>query len=161
MAKRAKQTNEITATDPNPHDAATHSEPPMMADGHPATETITNGDAAQQAKPDDKAWPAAPEPFGIQSIALSPENDGPRMRLLRSNKYQQIQIQFDDKPDEAVRARLNAEGWKWRSVEKVWTKQLDPDARWRTHADAERLFKELGDAIRVERGLAPTWEAAR
>jgi hypothetical protein len=150
MAKRPRRNDEITATDPALQEGATNSEGPRTA-----------GDSSEPQKPEGKTWPAAPEPYGIRAVALSADNDGPVMRLLRSNKYQQMQIQFDDKPDEAVRARLNADGWKWRTVEKVWTKQLDPEARWRTQADAEAVFKELADAIRAERGLAPTWEAAR
>jgi hypothetical protein len=184
MAKRRKRTDEITATDPTPPAAGARSAvapPPTSAtalpmdtrtagdgelqtafgSGKAASPGIAEVDTPEQARQAATARPALPGPFDIQSIALSAENDGPRMRLLRSNKYKQMQIQFDEKPAEAVRERLTSEGWKWRDAERVWTKQFDPDARWRTQADAENLFIEIGDAVRVERGLSPTLGNAR
>ncbi len=82
------------------------------------------------------------------------------MRLLRSTKFKQMQIQFDAKPDEKYRNRLLEAGWKWRDKEGIWTIQLDKEARWRTQADAEALFREIGDAIRADLGL-PTQEVRR
>lgn len=70
------------------------------------------------------------------------------MRLGRDNQFQQMAIAFDEKPAEETRRRLQADGWKWRSGEERWTKQLDPDRKATGQQDAEKLFDEL---IRIER----------
>jgi hypothetical protein len=88
-------------------------------------------------------------------ITLGPTNDWPKMHLGRSDKFKQMQIRFDHKPDEQYLARLRDAGWKWRDADKMWTIQLDHDARWQTQAAAEKLFAEIGNAIRAEQGLPP------
>lgn len=56
---------------------------------------------------------------------------------------------------------LKEDGWRWRGQEAGWTKQLDKVARWGTQADAERLFKEVANALRAENGLEPVTEYGR
>jgi hypothetical protein len=124
-----------------------------------------NPPGAEPATPATGTPAPADAPFAerheMQNIVLGPMNDSPSMRLFRSEKYQQMQIQFDEKPDERYRTRLREAGWKWRTAEQVWTKQFEPGARWRTPADAEKLFAEIGNAIRAERGLPPVRGAGR
>jgi len=150
MAKRTKESNKGEAPEPTSRDGEDHNSAASADFQSPEQERQAAASRALVA-----------DPVGMQMIALSDENDGPKMRLMRSNKYQQIQIQFDEKPSEEVRARLHAEGWKWRNVEKIWTKQLDPEGRWRTHADAEKLFVEIGNVIRAEKGLSQVIDNAR
>jgi hypothetical protein len=88
------------------------------------------------------------------SISLGAEKDAPKMTLYRSNRFNQLAIKFDEKPEEQYRLRLRAEGWRWREDEGVWTKQLDRERRATSQMEAERLFTEIGDAIRAERGLS-------
>lgn len=106
---------------------------------------------AEAARGDPKV--RLPDPFYFQTICLSADKNGPRMRLGRSNRYQQVIMQFDEKPNQDTTDALKHDGWRWRSEERVWTKQLDKDARWRTQADAQRLFQLLGDKLRAEKGL--------
>lgn len=101
-----------------------------------------------------------PDPHDIDQITLGDTKDSPRMRLLRSSKFDQMQIRFDVKPDKKYRDRLADAGWRWRNEEGVWTIQLDKDARWRTQADAEALFREIGSAARADLGL-PAQELGR
>jgi hypothetical protein len=102
-----------------------------------------------------------PDPHELDSIELGPEKGAPRMRLFRSHRYQQIQIRFDEKPSDEVRELLHNEGWRWRGQETGWTKQLDKEARWRTQADAERLFKEIANGIRAQQGMGTIMEQGR
>ena len=77
------------------------------------------------------------------------------MRLLRSNRFNQMQIRFDEKPPTEYREKLHNAGWKWRQAEEIWTMQLDSEQKWRAHADAERLFYEIGNGIRADLNLPP------
>jgi hypothetical protein len=65
-----------------------------------------------------------------------------------------LQIRFDGRqPDEKYLARLHQAGWADRTEsEGIWTKQI-PSGLWKPVADAERLFKEIANAIRRDRGL--------
>ena len=62
-------------------------------------------------------------------------------------------IRFDTKPDEPHRVRLRESGWRWRENEGVWTRQLDRERRAASQLEAERIFTEIGEAIRTELGL--------
>lgn len=113
--------------------------------------------------------PTQPDPFPFQSIALGDDRDSPRMRLYRNNKFQQFAIQFDEKPDEMHLDQLRDAGYRWRGGEdKVWTKQfmtkeeragMDDQQiaarKIRESLEAEKLFAEIGNAIRAEKGLEP------
>jgi len=125
---------------------------------NPPAETAVSTPAEQgEGKPEQKTFRQI-DPFGVESILLGPTNDSPRIRLLRSNKFQQMQIKFDEKPADNHLDMLRDNGWTWRNQEKVWTIQLDKESRWKTQADAEYLFREIGNAIRAEKGLEPVQE---
>ncbi|HEX4607152.1 MAG TPA: DUF6166 domain-containing protein [Urbifossiella sp.] len=135
----------VTAGEPS---AAT---PPHPVDPTPPTGEPGPTEATSLARPN--GFPTDPHEIGV--IALGAASDAPRMRLFRSQRYSQMRMQFDEKPDEAYRVRLHEAGWRWRPAEGVWTIQLDPGQKWRGHAAAERLFDEIGDAIRADRGCPP------
>jgi hypothetical protein len=96
-----------------------------------------------------------PDPRPIMSISLGDSQGSPRVQLRRSHKYKQMQIQFDRQPDEKYMVRLKEAGWTDRTEsEGIWTKQI-PNGQWQPVADAERLFKEIGNGIRADKGLEP------
>lgn len=107
-----------------------------------------------------KQWATPPDPRGSWRIRLSPDEDAPYMYLLRNNRYQQVDIAFDEKPEEKHLQMLRDEGFRWRRDEGVWAKQLDRDAKWRTQADAEELFREIANDIRQARGMEPITSGA-
>ena len=82
------------------------------------------------------------------------------MHLLRSQKFNQMQIRFDgQQPDKPHLTMLAEAGWKDRTeAEGVWTKQIDKNARWQSVQQMEREFKAVADAIRESKGLAPALE---
>lgn len=130
----------------------------------PAAATAEAHEPPPAASPDGprpaKAW-APKGPLWFQSVGLSNEADGPRMRLGRDNRFQQMAIAFDEKPTAEARRRLHADGWKWRPAEGQWTKQLEIDRRARGQQDAEKLFDELTRIERQDRHLSETVGAIR
>jgi hypothetical protein len=99
-------------------------------------------------------------PRPIMTVNLSGYSGGPSMHLLRSLQYKQLQIRFEQgQPDEQFLAMLKRAGWTDRAEsEGVWTKQIDPDARWQSVDRMEQEFKAIANAIREERGLEPVLE---
>lgn len=142
MAKRSTKKQE-PITDESAHDqSAVENTPPATLQENQNAESPTQ----QPYQP--QGW----------TIALSVAKDGPKMRLLRSNRFQQMQIHFDEKPADQYLEQLRQAGWKWRDEEQVWSKQLEKDTRWRVHAEAEKIFKSIADAIRIDNGLEPTMQ---
>lgn len=102
----------------------------------------------------------AADPHEKISVSLSDVRGGPEMHLLRSHRFRQLQIRFDrEQPDEKYLAMLKQAGWRDRTQEEgVWTKQIDPEARWQSVAKMEQEFKEVANAIREGKKLAPVLE---
>jgi hypothetical protein len=94
------------------------------------------------------------------SASLSGYRGGPSMHLLRSLKYNQMQILFDGaQPDERHLAMLKQAGWRDRTeAEGVWTKQIDKNGRWQSVDRMEKEFRAVANAIRQEKGMAPVLE---
>ena len=140
----------------------------------PARDLIETGEVDQPGRPkaqatDDspkfaKAVAGGPEYIGgprpTMTVNLSGYSGGPSMHLLRSLKYKQIQIRFDQgQPDERFMAMLKRTGWTDRTEsEGVWTKQINPDERWQSVDRMEKEFKAIANAIRQDRGMEPVLE---
>ena len=89
------------------------------------------------------------------SVSLGDGNGSPRMQLLRSHRYRQMQIHFDRQPDDKYLMMLKDAGWADRTEsEGIWTKQV-AQGEWKPVADAERLFKDIANSIRRDKGLEP------
>jgi hypothetical protein len=100
-----------------------------------------------------------PDPHWSDSISLTNAKDGPRIHLGRSRRYRQMLIAFDVKPEGEVGgqvlATLRDQGWRYHAKDKAWTVQLERGAEWRTAADAEKLFRDVGNTLREANGLPP------
>jgi hypothetical protein len=103
----------------------------------------------------------AADPHPKITVNLADYAGGPRAHLLRSHRYNQMQIRFEgEQPDEAVLAMLKEAGWTDRTEhEGIWTKQIHRDARWQSVQKMEQEFKAVTDAIRKAKGLGPALEA--
>jgi hypothetical protein len=103
-----------------------------------------------------------------KEVAVSP--DGDKLRLLRSRKYNQMQVKADSELPDWAKERLKADGWRDRvEDEGIYTKQLPPRARlaadgqpaeppkpaWPVVIEAERFFEQLANDLRAERGMPP------
>jgi hypothetical protein len=103
-----------------------------------------------------------------KTVRISPGPDGDKLRLLRSDRFNQMQISPDGELPDWARERLTAEGWRDRvEDEGIYTRQLPPrpkageedqqlsSARRRAVFDAERFFEELANDIRADRKMPP------
>jgi hypothetical protein len=99
-------------------------------------------------------------PRSTMSVSLSAFQGGPSMHLLRSHRFNQMQVRFDhEQPGEKYLAMLGQAGWTDRTEsEGVWTKQIDPHARWQSVQKMEREFIDVANAIRQAKGMEPALE---
>lgn len=142
MAKAKTKTDR--ATEPQ----VTGDEPAPQSHEEPNPQEVATETVARQPI-------ITPDPRGVMSISLGDERGSPRIRLLRSHHFKQMQIAFEKQPEEKYLAMLAEAGWKDRTeTEGVWTKQV-ASGQWQAVADAERLFKDIGNAIRKDKGLEP------
>jgi hypothetical protein len=143
--------------------------PAAETTAEPATAVRLAGDAERgtaeleplPAKNAAAAEPAyAADPHSKISVSLSDVRGGPSMHLLRSHRFNQLQVRFDgQQPDEQHLALLKQAGWRDRTQEEgVWTKQIDRDAKWQSVAQIEQEFKAVANAIRKDKGLGPVLE---
>jgi hypothetical protein len=140
--------------------AAAAEQPSVMEAQVSTTAPLTGRQAAEEFGPpaagtegqQRRRW--QPDPFPFMAVTLGPDKSSPKMTLYRSNKLNQLAIQFEEKPAEEHRRQLREAGWRWREDEGVWTKQMDRERRATAQMEAERLFSEIGEAIRAERGLS-------
>jgi hypothetical protein len=162
--KPAKQSTEATV--PTVLEAQAPSEPDVFDQviaGQAVSQMAAEENRATepQATSSGPATPVAafqPDPFSVISVALTDSNDGPRVRLFRNRRFNQMAIQFDEKPPEEVRQRLRDEQYKWRDAEGVWTIQLG-EQKASGQIAAERLVVELANSIRAEAWLPPVGRA--
>jgi hypothetical protein len=116
------------ATKEKPTEAAIDMEPLPAAAVGPTT-----GTAAEPSREAAAREPAyAADPHEKFSVSLSDVVGGPAMHLLRSHRYNQMQVRFDgEQPDERYLKMLTDAGWKDRTQEEgVYTKQIDKNAKW-------------------------------
>jgi hypothetical protein len=99
---------------------------------------------------------AQPNPFGEHTVSLTNTNEGPKMRLYRERTQwgHMAAIQFDEKPDDAIRQKLKGGGFAWNQNDGVWKKPLgeQPGVEYRK---AQELFEEIANALRKRNGLDP------
>jgi len=153
MAKRT------SAAETAPLTPAAEVPPPSAATATPVP--ATDGDQ----EPGEPKAARLPEVRELKSVNLGPDRDSPRLRLLRSFRFNQLQIRADEELPATAREQLKEAGWTERPDEGIWTKQLprrpkngegeEPKPAWPTVVAAERLFQDLATAIRTDKGLSP------
>ena len=114
-----------------------------------ASEASANG----EARGGRTARRPAP-PREIMSATLGPSNDSPKMHLHRF--FDHLGMTFDEAPGLQHRADLEKGGWQPSNEEKTWAKEIPQEGeKWKTAADAERLFKKIANEVRADQGLGP------
>jgi len=117
----------------------------------PAAETKPEGqnfaDRVGQRK-----WVSAPDPFGIATDHLA------GVRLFESKQDRQMAIKFgdgrpEDKPSQAVIDRMKEAGFRWNPADRIWAHPVRPESAMRTRIEAERLYQEVRQMIRQEKGI--------
>jgi hypothetical protein len=101
-----------------------------------------------------KKWTAAPDPFGIAKDNLA------GVRLFESRQDGQVAIKFGDgspeqKPSQAVINRVKEAGYRWNPSDRIWAHPLNGMS---TRIEAEKLYQEVRQMIRQEKGIDPGQE---
>ena len=104
-----------------------------------------------------KKWVAAPDPFGIATDNLA------GVRLFESKNDRQMAIKFgegrpEDKPSQAVIDRMKEAGYRWNPTDRIWAYPVGPHSALSTRIDAEKLYQEVRQTIRKEKGIEESME---
>jgi hypothetical protein len=117
----------------------------------PPVEADANGRGFAD-KVGQKKWTPAPDPFGIAKDNLA------GVRLFESRQDQQMAIKFgegrpEDKPSQAVIDKVKEAGYRWNPSHRIWTHPIRADSAMSTRIDAEKLYQEVRQMIRQEKGI--------
>ena len=89
----------------------------------------------------------APDPFGIAGDNMA------GVRLFESREDRVMAIKFDEKPSPAVLDKLKDAGYRLNPRDKVWVYPVRPEAARTTRIEAERLYQDVRNMIRQEKGI--------
>jgi hypothetical protein len=94
----------------------------------------------------------ATDPFGIARDNLA------GVRLIESKRDRQVAIKFgegrpEDKPSQAVIDLLKEAGYHWNPSDRIWAHPVGGDSAMSTRIEAERLYQEVRQIIRQEKGI--------
>jgi hypothetical protein len=131
--------------EPPPEPPAPVAEPPAAAND--------NAPAANDNKPSfaervgQRKPIGAPDPFGIAGDYAA------GVRLFESKQAREMAIKFDEKPSLPVIDKVKNAGYRWNPVDRVWTHPVRFDSAMSTRIEAERLYQEVRQMIRQEKGI--------
>ena len=94
-----------------------------------------------------RGWNVASDPFGIAGDYVA------GVRLFENRKARLMAIKFEDKPGQDVRDRMKDAGYRWNSRDMVWIHPIEAESARTTRIEAERLYQEVRDMIRQEKGI--------
>ncbi|HZZ77432.1 MAG TPA: hypothetical protein VFE62_02875 [Gemmataceae bacterium] len=139
-------------SDETPNEIPTATIVPESADGELPTPEGQEFDKGFAEKVGKKEYPKTPDPFGIAKDNLA------GVRLFESREDRQVAIKFgegkpEDKPSQAVIELLKEAGYRWNPTHKIWTHPVRPESALATRIDAEKLYQEVRQMIREERGI--------
>jgi hypothetical protein len=87
------------------------------------------------------------DPFGIASDNVA------GVRLFESKRDRQMALKFEEKPSQAVIDFLKEAGYRWNPVDRIWAHPVRPDSAMTTRIEAERLYQEIRQMVREEKGI--------
>lgn len=93
-----------------------------------------------------------PDPFGIASDYAA------GVRLFESRQDRVMAIKFDEKPNQEVIETLKDSGYRWNPRDKVWVHPVRLESARTTRIEAERLYQEVREMIRRDKGIASSPE---
>ena len=86
---------------------------------------LTNNNATIKATKDRlEGLSKAEQRKSVTEADLSPTG----AKIIHNTDINRLQIEFDDKPDEEMRSKLKANGFKWAPSQGVWQRQLTDNA---------------------------------
>ena len=142
-----------TPTDQEPTvNTSTTAEPPATSQD---TETPpSDGQPSFAERVGERKGIAAPDPFSIAGDYLAD------VRLFESKQDRQMAIKFgegrpEDKPSQEVIGKLKEAGFRWNPTDRIWAHPVWPASAMSTRIRAEKLFQEVCQMIRKEKGIDP------
>jgi hypothetical protein len=99
-----------------------------------------------------KKYVPAPDPFGLAVDNVA------GVRLFESKQDRQMAIKFgegrpEDKPSQAVIDTLKQSGYRWNPADRIWAHPVEADAAMTTRIEAKRLYDDVCQMIRNEKGI--------
>lgn len=94
----------------------------------------------------------ATDPFKIAGDYLA------GIHLFESRQDRQVAIKFDDKPGQPVIDKLKDAGYRWNPSDRIWTHPVRPESAMGTRIEAERLYQEVREMTRQEKGIDTSQE---
>ena len=149
---RKRKSNQEPPTETRTETPTAVAEPPAVET--PAAEPQGNGQSFAD-RVGQRKWQATPDPFGIAKDNLA------GVRLFESREDGQMAIKFgsgrpEDKPSQAVIDKMKEAGYRWNMADRIWTYPVRPDSAMSTRIDAEKLYQEVRQMIRQEKGIEAT-----
>jgi hypothetical protein len=146
---------ETTTISPDSPAAVTTTAVAELPASPPAAESADGRSFADRVG--QKQRSALPDPFGIATDSVA------GVRLFESQQDRQVAIKFGDgssaaKPSQAVIDRVKEAGYRWKPMDRIWAHPIWPDSARSTRIEAERLFQEVRQMIRKEKGIEPGQE---
>lgn len=124
-----------------PAEAATATAEPQAAESPEQTQSFVERLQQQRGRR------IAADPFGIAGDTVA------GVRLFENRKDRLMAIKFEDKPGQAILGRMKESGYRWNPRDEVWVHPIYPDSARATRIEAERLYQEVRDLIRQEKGI--------
>lgn len=141
----------------------TPDQPTTDAETQPATETPTEAATVTVEQPEpeipegtqsfverlqqQRGRAITPDPFGIAGDYVA------GVRLFENRKDRLMAIKFEAKPSPAVLSVMKDAGYRWNPRDMVWVHPIREESARTTRIDAERLYQEVRDMIRQEKGI--------
>ena len=140
--------------DKEPTETATAVAEPPAAPAMPESPAAeTNGPSQSFAeRVGQRKRVSAPDPFGIATDNLA------GVRLFESKQDRQMAIKFgegrpEDKPSQAVIDKMKESGFRWNPSDRIWVHPVRPEFAMSTRIEAERVYQEVRQMIRQEKGI--------
>jgi hypothetical protein len=157
MAKKRKSTTQIELPGDTTSTAVAElptsiSEPPSDTTEPPAgipdqTPAATENRPSFAERVGQRKGTVPPDPFGIAGDYQA------GVRLFESRRDHQMALKFDEKPSQAVIDKLKEGGFRWNPNDKIWAHPVWPASAMSTRIRAERLYQEVRQMIRDEKGI--------
>ena len=117
----------------------------------PSPDANDNGQSFAERVGQRKYVPA-PDPFGLAVDKVA------GVRLFESKQDRQMAIKFgegrrEDKPSQAVIDKMKEAGYRWNPSDRIWAHRVEADSAMTTRIEAKRLYDDVCQMIRNEKGI--------
>ena len=131
-------------------DSTAVAEPPIAANDNAPAANDNQPSFAERVGQRQRV--SAADPYGIAGDYLA------GVRLFESKRDRQMALKFEEKPSRAVLDKLTDAGYRWNPMDKIWAHPVRPESAMSTRIEAERLYQEVRQMVRQEKGIETSQE---